>query len=880
MSTNVVFGTWSAASTNDNNVDLEAQVVVGRYESSPSTVPYVYGPPPARTYSPRAQSAASQGTDPVDDFFGVTRSTSRGTQDSRHDDRRVSIHLDEEIAPPPYADSNDLPSYASVAEPPTLAMYLFKFGFLSSSVRKGDIIVASEPFDRQAADVILRTSDNVHFYVYKTVLLASSTFFKTIFSSCTWKADRYHGYHPIIDVPEDSSTLEYLLRFCYPGHSPMITNPVKLDLLLEAAFKYDISTAVEPLHEALQLSVYQNPLRVFAIACRHKLEDEADLAALTWKKQSFLDDTAQDFSRTCAGASYVPEMAQTSAGAYYRLLSYLRTARGNARFQLHESCPSETSPPTAEFPQPRSDPSPSHSPFNRADADVVLRSSDNLAAATCGWIEEARVALELLVFEPIHELYVTELEGVSADIYHRLLKQHHLLQFTLLNTLEPPVRYSNRSDTPSAANVPWKDTWLTVYDGISDTEVGRRRDSHLMDMVKRRREIQVILRDAMQGRVTAAAPFDRQAADVILRTSDNVDFYVYKIILTLSSTFFDTMFSLQQSPMVEALPEQRPVIEVSEDSRTLEYLLRFCYPGRDPVIIDLGQLDLVLEAALKYEVGFVSELLRSQTLQTFISKNSLQVFTIAVRHSLEDTAKMAAVRCATNSFDENPLDFTNTIAGGNYVPEMERIPAGAYYRLLSYLRSPNANRNPKFIHNRFCEPPPPSTEGPEGPQALSHFSPFNRAEATDYGMTSVVDTMRSILKRAVDSQPFRVYLIAVACNWTEEARSALELLASAPICKLYATELEDTSADIYHRLLKQHHQIQVAMTKVTNGQWKKHWTRPSYGKSTRTVPSVLLVKRCRGNSDYRYELLDIMEQRHKLEITLQEVISNVIFDED
>ncbi|THH01172.1 hypothetical protein EW026_g1483 [Hermanssonia centrifuga] len=478
---------------------------------------------------------------------------------------------------------------------------------VSSSIRKGNIIVASEPFDRQAADVILRTSDNVHFYVYKTILLTSSTFFKTMFSSCTWKAETYHGYHPIIDVPEDSSTLEYLLRFCYPGHSPMITNLVQLDLLLEAAFKYDISTAAEPLREALQLSVYQNPLRVFAIACRHKLEEEADLAALTWKKQSFLDDTAQDFSRTCAGASYVSEMAQTSAGAYYRLLSYLRTARGNARFQLYEPRPSETSPPTAESPQPWSSSSPSHSPFNRADADVVLRSSDNvdfrvhtmilsmaggenlflsqtvqdttidgipvllthtdshvlaellrmcyppsiansriqshvfhtfkgvfdaattygmtavvnimrsilkravrehplsvyLVAVTCGWIEEARVALELLVFEPIHELYVTELEGVSADIYHRLLKQHHQLQFTLLKTLEPSVRYSSRSDTPSAANVPWKDTWLTVYDGISDTEVGRRRDSHLMDMVKRRREIQVMLRDAVSNVCTS-----------------------------------------------------------------------------------------------------------------------------------------------------------------------------------------------------------------------------------------------------------------------------------------------------------------------------------------------------------------------------------------
>ncbi len=72
---------------------------------------------------------------------------------------------------------------------------------------------------------------------------------------------------------------------------------------------------------------------------------------------------------------------------------------------------------------------------------------------------------------------------------------------------------------------------------------------------------------------------------------------------------------------------------------------------------------------------------------------------------------------------------------------MERIPAGAYYRLLSYLCSPNANRNPKSIHNRFCEPPPPSTEGP---QALSRFSPFDRADA-------------DIILRSLDNIDFRVH---------------------------------------------------------------------------------------------------------------------------
>ncbi|KAF7795066.1 hypothetical protein EIP86_006210 [Pleurotus ostreatoroseus] len=58
----------------------------------------------------------------------------RDTSDSRHDDRRASLHLERD-APPPYTPDADvespgaLPSYAFVAEPPTLAMRLFKLGF-------------------------------------------------------------------------------------------------------------------------------------------------------------------------------------------------------------------------------------------------------------------------------------------------------------------------------------------------------------------------------------------------------------------------------------------------------------------------------------------------------------------------------------------------------------------------------------------------------------------------------------------------------------------------------------------------------------------------------------------------------------------------------
>ncbi|TFK38466.1 hypothetical protein BDQ12DRAFT_581082, partial [Crucibulum laeve] len=60
--------------------------------------------------------------DPLDSFFGYTLSSSR-SHESRHD-HRISEVL------PPYVEESNLPAYSAYEEPVTLAMYLFKFGFL------------------------------------------------------------------------------------------------------------------------------------------------------------------------------------------------------------------------------------------------------------------------------------------------------------------------------------------------------------------------------------------------------------------------------------------------------------------------------------------------------------------------------------------------------------------------------------------------------------------------------------------------------------------------------------------------------------------------------------------------------------------------------
>ncbi|KAJ7163929.1 hypothetical protein C8R43DRAFT_258210 [Mycena crocata] len=85
---------------------------------------HVSAPSAAMTQLERSSSFQNT-TNPIDDFFGYTLASSR-TRESRHDHRRISVA--ESVAPPPYVEA---PEYTQrPREPVTLAMFLFKFGFL------------------------------------------------------------------------------------------------------------------------------------------------------------------------------------------------------------------------------------------------------------------------------------------------------------------------------------------------------------------------------------------------------------------------------------------------------------------------------------------------------------------------------------------------------------------------------------------------------------------------------------------------------------------------------------------------------------------------------------------------------------------------------
>jgi hypothetical protein len=109
----------------------------------------------------------------------------------------------------------------------------------------------------------------------------------------------------------------------------------------------------------------------------------------------------------------------------------------------------------------------------------------------------------------------------------------------------------------------------------------------------------------------ATAPFDHAKADITLRSSDNINFRVFRLFLFFASPFSETHFDIPQ-PVEENGDQEitsatgmaaRPSV-----SKTLDALLRFCYPSTlvdDPSIEVLKDAMDVLEAARKYSLDAI-----------------------------------------------------------------------------------------------------------------------------------------------------------------------------------------------------------------------------------------------------------------------------------
>lgn len=168
--------------------------------------------------------------------------------------------------------------------------------------------------------------------------------------------------------------------------------------------------------------------------------------------------------------------------------------------------------------------------------------------------------------------------------------------------------------------------------------------------------------------VDAGAPSDDRKADVILRSSDNVDFQYYKLLLSIASpSFFGGMFSLPQPQETGGeMKDELPVIRVTENQRML---LKMCYPwARIKLPPESEELTAAYRAAKKYAM----EPLEQQIRENLVSKRFLKMILGAITcyFRLEKEARLSAM--ATISFDARTFP---------YVKEPEFMTSGDLHHL-------------------------------------------------------------------------------------------------------------------------------------------------------------------------------------------------------
>ncbi|TFY78015.1 hypothetical protein EWM64_g5998 [Hericium alpestre] len=192
---------------------------------------------------------------------------------------------------------------------------------MSQSQPSTEPVMAGSPYLDDDADIVLRSTDAVHFHVHKLLLSKCSPVFADLFSMPqpkSWGEKLTKGEHPVVQMAEDQHALRLLLGFCYPTGAASFRTLSDIRIALDLTKKYQMSGTWECLTSLLLGHVYTEPESVLAIAWIFEMKDLAVAAAKQTLEKPWLEDpTPVEFD-------YAP------ATAMHKLLQYQRSCRAAA----------------------------------------------------------------------------------------------------------------------------------------------------------------------------------------------------------------------------------------------------------------------------------------------------------------------------------------------------------------------------------------------------------------------------------------------------------------------------------------------------------------------------------------------------------------------
>ncbi|KAH9837634.1 uncharacterized protein C8Q71DRAFT_897968 [Rhodofomes roseus] len=418
------------------------------------------------------------------------------------------------------------------------------------SIPSGNQEQAPAPFDdTNHGDTVLYSSDGVKFYVHRNFLAFASPVLRERLALPP-DAARSTCEHRV-SIAEHGSILALLLPLCYPMADPAMPTRSSHDdrihdacSLLDAARKYKVTRAEEFAKRMCIIAAESFPLRLYLIASHYGWDNMIEQFALRAVYELADSD------------AHVPEMDVVSAGPYRRILVYRQKCRnvilskwhgGNApQAQYWSQEPwraqeqAARDPPASlnvesVLPSSTSQEAPAAVPgvFGQVGPPVFVvgggsafgrslpadAKKDTGAAKDAVTVSKRSLSLRQQTILKIAEELVKGRHPVALSMVAYARRQQHGIDFVaILNSASSSMSIPSTPVDPDASATHSEslstESSLAIAngDGPATTE-----------------NVEV---------KTADTPFNNPYgdADVILRSSDAVDFYAHKAILRISST--------------------------------------------------------------------------------------------------------------------------------------------------------------------------------------------------------------------------------------------------------------------------------------------------------------------------------------------------------
>ncbi|KAH9066087.1 hypothetical protein EDB83DRAFT_2675026 [Lactarius deliciosus] len=411
-------------------------------------------------------------------------------------------------------------------------------------------------FDYPGSDIVLRTSDSHDFRVPKLNIDICSPILRNLIRSVSNPPDILNGALPVVGLPERKATLYSLLTFIFPVAPVLPSTTENIMELLAVAQKYQMDSVMTHIRGTIarQDPPFLRPetaLRVYFLAQEHELPQEALQAARVTLRLPMIIESLGD-------KLDFPGMT----GAYLHEL-----------WKYHQQVRTDLQSGVLEFKI-------SGLPYEvKKDLRCIPR-HPTLQSSRFSFPQWLGVFIDSIAETP-HLFDLIEFEDARAS---------HVKVMT------DDLTCSCAVISGQVIRAFWEALTAVVNGTIE------KADSAL-SFVKEELTIE------NSDPPSVSLGLDLPDANIIVRSSDGVNFRVRKSVLAISSPFFKDLLSLPQPPDDE-LVDGLHIIQLPEDADLINSLISLLYPISPVIPSSYEKVFALLAACQKYDMESVQSNIR------------------------------------------------------------------------------------------------------------------------------------------------------------------------------------------------------------------------------------------------------------------------------